>query len=118
MLLIRIHVHIIAREGGTDTPKRQAAIIYERIKNYFKPHIPARYQIQVVNDKFDDAYNFFFIVAKPKRMTRSIPLRIIKKRDLVYLESIVTELKQLTGLSIKYIGFTDERWQSNGKLIK
>ncbi|MFT8437320.1 hypothetical protein [Liquorilactobacillus satsumensis] len=51
-------------------------------------------------------------------MTRSIPLRIIKKRDLVYLESIVTELKQLTGLSIKYIGFTDERWQSNGKLIK
>ncbi|MFT8836846.1 hypothetical protein [Liquorilactobacillus satsumensis] len=101
-----------------ETSRRQASIIFERIQKYFKPHIPARYQIQVVNNKFDKKYNFFFVVSKPKRMTRSIPLRTIREQDLVYLEAIVTELKKLIKLTIKFIGFDDQRWESNGKLIK
>lgn len=35
-------------------------LISERLKRLFKPRIQTRYWLQVVNDRYDQCFNFFF----------------------------------------------------------
>lgn len=78
------------------SPKKQAGIINERVEKYFIPNIKARYQINIVNDRFDEQYNFFFLKGKPNHFTRSLPLRTLQDEeyDIEYLEAIYRELKK------------------------
>ena len=101
------------------SPKKQADIINERANKYFIPNIRARYQINIVNDRFDKRYNFFFLKGRPNHFTRSLPLRTLQDEeyDIEYLEAIYRELKKQTNFTIKFICFEGQRWHSNNKLI-
>lgn len=101
------------------SPKKQAEIINERANKYFIPNIKARYQINIVYDRFDECYNFFFLKGRPKQITRSLPLRTLQNEefDIEYLEDIYRELKKQTNFTIKFICFDGQRWHSNGELI-
>ncbi|MFT8584648.1 hypothetical protein [Liquorilactobacillus hordei] len=99
--------------------KKQADIINERVEKYFIPNIKARYQINIVNDRFDKQYNFFFLKGKPNHFTRSLPLRTLQgdEYDIEYLEAVYRELKKQTNFTIKFICFNDQRWHSNDRKI-
>ena len=99
------------------TAVQHVDVMEERINHYFKPHIRARYQIQIVNDKFDHSFNFFFLYKMGNENTRSIPIRVIKDCDWVYFEKIVRELHRRVNFTLRFTGFTGEIWQSNGKMI-
>ncbi|MFT9003198.1 MAG: hypothetical protein ABF991_00655 [Liquorilactobacillus hordei] len=100
--------------------KKQADSINERVNKYFIPNIKARYQINIVNDRFDKRYNFFFLKGKPDHFTRSLPLRTLQGQeyDIEYLEAIYRELKKQTNFTIKFICFNGQRWHSNDREIK
>ncbi len=97
--------------------KNQVDVMEERINHYFKPHITARYQIQIVNDKIDHSFNFFFIFKKGAENTRSVPLRVIEEYDWIYFEQIVRELRKRVSFTFRLTGFSGQIWQSNGKNI-
>ncbi|MEE6666155.1 hypothetical protein PS423_01925 [Pediococcus acidilactici] len=87
-----------------------AKVILERIESLFKRVPNTRYLINVVNDHFDQTYNFFFFIAKKKQRPHSIPLHSIKKYDLEYLEIVVNEIKKHYHLTLTYNGFSGQRW--------
>ena len=96
------------------TAKQHVDVMEARIEHYFMPHIKARYQIQIVNDKFDNSFNFFFLYKKGAENTHSIPIRVIKDHDWIYFEQIVRELHHRVDFTLRFTGFQGEIWQSNG----
>ncbi|GKS81068.1 hypothetical protein LPAF129_07530 [Ligilactobacillus pabuli] len=99
------------------TAHQQVDVMEQRINQHFKPHIRARYQIQIVNDKFDRHFNFFFLYKRGQENTHSVPIRVIQEYDWVYFEEIVTELHRRVNFTLRFTGFQGEIWQSNGRDI-
>ncbi|WP_057803424.1 hypothetical protein [Pediococcus stilesii] len=97
---------------------RDLDIIMRRIQILFKRMNQTLYRIEVVNDKFDEEFNFFFHIQPKNRRIKSVPLHAVKKYDLEYLEEIINLIKKQTNLSIEFIGFEDLHWQSNHRMIQ
>ncbi|WP_057871063.1 hypothetical protein [Liquorilactobacillus ghanensis] len=98
--------------------ERQAKLIAERANKKVIPHVPALYYINIVNNKYGKRYNFFFYSQIKYKMTHSVPIAILEKYDIEYLEKVVRELRKLTNLTFRYTDFEDQRWHSNGRLIR
>lgn len=99
------------------TASQQVDVMEKRINQYFKPHIRARYQIQIVNNKFDHHFNFFFLYKRGQKNTHSVPIRVVREYDWVYFEQIVRELQRRVNFTLRFTGFAGEIWQSNGQKI-
>lgn len=97
--------------------KQQVDTMEERIEHYFQPHVRARYQIQIVNNTFDRTFNFFFLYKRGEENTHSIPIKIVREYDWVYFEQIVRELQHRVNFTLRFTGFKDQIWQSNGERI-
>lgn len=93
-------------------------IILGRIEEHFKRVPNTRYVINVVNDKFDKTYNFFFFIGKKGKQPHSVPLHTVKKYDLEYLEKIIIELQKHYQLTLDYTGFTNQRWPNSWQIIQ
>ena len=93
-------------------------IIMGRVKILFKRKPRTIYKISVVNDHFDQTYNFFFCVDEKEKRSRSVPLHSIKTYELEYLEELITAIKKQTKLTIEYSGFKDVRWPKTNLLIQ
>ena len=97
---------------------RDLDIIFSRLDLLFKRVPRTRYWITIANDPYDHSYNVFFNSQKPEERLRSIPLHKLTDYDLLSLERNVNGLKSNTQLSIKFIGFTGQRWPTSQKLIQ
>lgn len=93
-------------------------IIMGRIQILFKRMNQTFYRIEVVNDKFDSGFNFFFHTQPKNKRVKSVPLHTVKKYELAYLEQLIKEIQKQTNLSIEFIGFEGMRWESSNRLIQ
>ncbi|WP_427022399.1 hypothetical protein [Pediococcus acidilactici] len=90
-----------------------ARVILQRIQRYFKKIPNTYYAINIVDDRFDDCYNFFFIVHKKNSRPHSIPLRRVTPYDLESLKEVVREVRKVYQLTIKYTGLSTLDLQRN-----
>ncbi|WP_283679183.1 acetyl-CoA carboxylase [Lentilactobacillus sp. Marseille-Q4993] len=97
---------------------RDVKILLERIQPLFKRMSQTRYWIRVVNDQFDEQYNFFFHSQHRGMREKSVPLHSIKNYRLEYLEKVISLFKENLNLSIYYAGFKGLRWPSTNKRIQ
>ncbi|MFT8606515.1 MAG: acetyl-CoA carboxylase [Liquorilactobacillus ghanensis] len=95
----------------------EARLISRRITQYFKPHIKARYQILVVNNKFDQTFNFFFELQQPPQLPHSFPLHRVTHYDLAYLEEIIKQLQSEYGFTFTFRNFTGLFWPNAQQAI-
>lgn len=93
-------------------------IIEGRIELLFKRVPGTLYHINVVNDRFDHTYNFFFQSQPQRQRIKSAPLHTYQEYDLSKLELLIKKLQEYTVLSIEYTGFTGHKWPSSGKIIQ
>lgn len=104
-----------------ETPQKAAELIWQRAEPHFKKMYKVQYYIKIVNDKFDDEFNFFFETVpmsnKAHVWRRSQPLHTLETYDLEYLEKVIGELHNLTNISIRYQGFVGKVWPISGKRI-
>lgn len=98
--------------------KSQADIIAERAAPLFTRKRNTLYWYSVVNDIYDQAYNFFFNIHPRGHRRRSIPLHTLPDYDLATLENVVTALRQSNHLTIEFVGFTGSYWPQAGTLIQ
>ncbi|WP_413627770.1 acetyl-CoA carboxylase [Fructilactobacillus vespulae] len=93
-------------------------LITERLTKYFKRISRTHYWIEIANDPYDQHYNFFFNSQRVGQRLKSIPLHSLETYDLHYLELLLQKLRQKTQLTIKFVGFTGEKWPSSQRLIQ
>ena len=98
--------------------KEDMTVIMGRINILFKRKLQTFYRIEVVNDKFDHTYNFFFRTQPKNQRISSVPLHTIKNYDLTYLEKLINRIQKQTNLSIEYIGFENLKWPTTNQLIQ
>ncbi|AQW20649.1 acetyl-CoA carboxylase [Lentilactobacillus curieae] len=97
---------------------RDVKLILERINPLFKRISHTRYWIRIVNDHYDNQFNFFFHSQRAGMRERSIPLHSITNYQLEYLETVINEIQEHFNLSIYYSGFKGQRWPSNNRVIQ
>ncbi|EQE00520.1 hypothetical protein QAS_4095 [Clostridioides difficile CD9] len=97
---------------------RDAKIIIERIEEHFKRVPNTRYTVNVVNNIYDEQYNFFFEIQKINERMKSVPLHSVNNYDLENLENIVNEIKAVYKLSFDYTGFIGQRWPGSWQVIQ
>lgn len=93
-------------------------IIEGRIELLFKRVPGTLYHINVVNDRFDHTYNFFFQSQPQNQRIKSVPLHTCQEYDLSKLERLIEKLKTYTALNIEYTGFAGQKWPNSGKSIQ
>jgi len=93
-------------------------ILLARIKILFKLQYQTRYWLTVVDDHFDHTYNFFFHSQRKHQRERSIPVHAVDTYDLEYLEPLIQSLRKVYQFSITFVGFEDEYWPSNHRIIQ
>ncbi|WP_125979710.1 acetyl-CoA carboxylase [Loigolactobacillus iwatensis] len=98
--------------------KREAKLIVQRCQDQFKQRRQTRYWIKVVNDRYDQTYNFFFNYQRLHQVERSVPVRTITEFDLHRLELLIQEIKRLTEFNIEYEGFYHFLWPSSQRQIQ
>ncbi|KRM10790.1 acetyl-CoA carboxylase [Paucilactobacillus suebicus] len=102
----------------TESPKDAAALIIERLDQNFKPTRGLRYRIYVVNDVYDDSYNFFLDIKSKYTNERSIPLHSLEEYTLEYLERVIRLVEMSTQMTIEFQHFEGLRWPVRQRLIK
>jgi len=93
-------------------------LIIERIQINFTRQRRTEYWLQVVNDPYDQTYNFFINIQPKKQRIHSIPLHTVTKYDLIYLERLIDQISSVFQLSISYDGFTGLTWPVKQELIQ
>jgi hypothetical protein len=93
-------------------------IIEGRIAVLFKRVPGTQYHINVVNDRFEHTYNFFFKSQPKNHRIKSVPLHTYQKYDLSSLELLIEAIEKHTALTIEYTGFAGQRWPMSGKIIQ
>ncbi|GEK28416.1 acetyl-CoA carboxylase [Furfurilactobacillus siliginis] len=93
-------------------------VITKRLDALFVRKRNVRYWLQVVDDPYDQTYNFFFDSRLKGHREKSVPLHTITHYDLAYLETVIISLKKHTQLSVLYEGFTGQHWPSNYNIIQ
>jgi len=93
-------------------------LIIERIQIYFTRKSRTEYWLQVVNDKYDETYNFFINVQRKGERVHSIPLHTVEDYNLSYLEKLINKIMKKYQLSITYDGFVGLKWPEKQELIQ
>lgn len=93
-------------------------IICSRISQYFTRRKDTEYYLQVVNDFYDQTYNFFINIRPRNQRMHSIPLHTVKNYRLEYLEQLVNKITEQYHFSIVYDGFVGLRWPNRQELIQ
>ena len=93
-------------------------LISERMRRLFKPRSQTRYWLQVVNDRYDQCFNFFFNSQRQGERLKSVPLHTLYHYDLNALEELLRSLRQQTNLTIQLLGFVGLKWPSTQKVIQ
>lgn len=102
----------------TKTERETADLIIGRLQQLFKPQSKRQYKLVVVNDMYDDGFNFFFDTKHSIKSERSVSLATIEGRDLEFLEKTIRLVKKETNLSIEYVEFDGERWPISQRAIR
>lgn len=93
-------------------------IIIQRIEKYFTRRRDTEYYLQVVNDQYDETYNFFINIRPRNQRMHSIPLHTVEDYRLSYLEKLINKIMEQYQFSITYDGFVGLRWPMNQELIQ
>lgn len=93
-------------------------IIVERIEKYFKRKPNTEYYLQIVNDQYDQTYNFFINIRPKLKRLHSIPLHTISTYNLSYLEKLIGQINKKIHLTIVYDGFVGMKWPIKQELIQ
>lgn len=93
-------------------------IIIDRIEQNFKRRYATLYWLQVVNDTYDQTYNFFINIQPRNQRRHSIPLHTVEEYDLSYLENLINQIRHRYHLTIVYDGFTGLKWPVKQELIQ
>lgn len=101
----------------TETVKQASELILARLNGLFKPKSNHRYQLVVVNNVYDQTYNFFLEIHHKHDRSRSIPLHSVTKFELAFLEHVIEQIKTGTNLTIEYINFHHQRWPHSQRII-
>ncbi|SDN39263.1 hypothetical protein [Limosilactobacillus mucosae] len=93
--------------------------IAEQVWPLFKRLPKTIYHILVVNDHYDDQFNFFFEIYRPHFRTHSYPLYSMSNQQLDQLETLLRLLREQEGLQINidFRGFNNQRWPSSQRRI-
>ena len=103
-----------------DDPLASAAHqIAEQVWPLFKRLPKTIYHILVVNDHYDDQFNFFFEIYRPHFRTHSYPLYSMSNQQLDKLETLLRLLREQEGLQINidFRGFGNQRWPESQRRI-
>lgn len=87
---------------------KYAHIVSERIGKHFKRLPHTKYNLLLVHDKFDNSYNFFMEISRPKFRSRSIPLSDFPDITLEQLITIIKVIREKWTLTIEYRNFSDD----------
>lgn len=101
----------------TESVKQASELILNRLKADFHPKLNHRYQIMVVDNVYDETYNFFLDIQHKHNRQRSIPLHSVTKYELGFLEQVIEQIKAETQLTIVYINFHEQRWPHSQHII-
>lgn len=102
-----------------ETAMESSELILQRLQAHFKRLPHTRYCVVVVNNVYDQQYNFFVEVGRHQRCTRSIPLHSITDYLLSNLEQVVQQIQLHNHLPIHFNGFGgQQRWPQSGQLIR
>ncbi len=93
-----------------ETYDQAAKVILERLEKDFLRQSRTIYQMLIVRDRFDEAYNFFLEVKPKNHREKSIPLHTLENYDLGYLESVVHSLRKQTQITMQFKGFGELVW--------
>ncbi|AUJ32079.1 MAG: acetyl-CoA carboxylase [Liquorilactobacillus nagelii] len=96
---------------------KETYLISQRITQHFHPHTKARYQILVVNNRFDQVFNFFFELQRSSQLPHSFPLHQVTYYDLAFLEKIIQLLQAEYGFTFTFRNFTGLFWPSTQQKI-
>lgn len=92
-------------------------IIEGRARILFKKLPQTIYRINIVNDKFDENYNFFMEIKPRNKRIKSMPLHTVNNYNLEYLENLLVELRKQIALSLLFCWISRcdlaEQWQKN-----
>ena len=93
--------------------------IAEQVWPLFKRLPKTIYHILVVNDHYDDQFNFFFEIYRPHFRTHSYPLYSMSNQQLDQLETLLRLLREQEGLQINidFRGFGNQRWPESQRRI-
>ncbi|WP_137597848.1 acetyl-CoA carboxylase [Paucilactobacillus kaifaensis] len=101
----------------TESVKQASELILKRLSAGFAPKLNHRYQLMVVDNVYDQTYNFFLDIQHKRNRRRSIPLHSITKYELQFLEQVIKQIKANTKLTIVYINFHEQRWPLSQRII-
>jgi len=93
-------------------------LIIERIQVNFKRQFQTEYWLQIVNDPYDQTFNFFINIRPRGKRIHSIPLHTIDNYNLSYLERLVARIMEKFQLSITYDGFVGLKWPIKQEYIQ
>ncbi len=85
-------------------PAAAAQLIIQRIYDHFDHHFNVQYRILVVNDVFNQQYNWFLEWQRPGHRARSVPLHSLPATSSLFFQ-VVNLVKQSVGMTITYRGF-------------
>ncbi|KRN28786.1 hypothetical protein IV38_GL000991 [Lactobacillus selangorensis] len=93
-------------------------LIEQRIDEQFQRKSRTMYWLEVVDDVYDQTYNFFMCHQKKGEPLRSVPLHSLTDHDLASLETIIAALQHYTQLTIHYFGFVGQEWPGSHRIIQ
>ena len=86
--------------GQSSLAKKEAAIISERAFQNFEHHQHVWYRLLVVNDQYNQQYNFFLEWHYRGERCRSVPLHVVQHYELHYLKQVLINVQNRIGFSI------------------
>lgn len=97
---------------------QEASIIADRLEPLFTAQWHCQYRIDIVNNQYGSAFNFFLDIRHKNHRERSIPLHTVHATDLAVLERIVVALKKHTQLSLNFVNFGRVRWPESQRWVR
>ncbi|WP_054675588.1 hypothetical protein [Lacticaseibacillus sharpeae] len=97
---------------------KYSQVIYARAQELFTKHRNTRYWLTVVNERYDQQFNFFFNIVPRGQRHKSIPLHTLERYSLPLLERTVAELRSVLPVTYEFVGFTGMTWPESGRVIQ
>lgn len=91
-----------------ESARAAAKLILARLYDHFDHHLNVQYRILIVNDTFNQQYNWFLEWQRSGHRTRSVPLHSLPAIG-VSLPEVVRLVKQGVGMTVAYRGFAHHR---------
>ena len=106
--------------GGIAMIDEQAEtkLILARLAPLFTAQWHCQYRIDVVNNPYGAAINFFLDIRRTHHRERSIPLHTVATQNLEVLERIVWGIRQETALTLNFVNFGHVRWPISQRWIR